>query len=351
MNTNMRGVLLMGLGRHEIKNLFAPCGTVVDVEIIKHKGGKNRNFAFVTMASPEEAQAAVNQFDTQEVSGRIIRVEFAKKFKKPRPQRSASAPARETQHKLYVSNLSWKVRSTHLREFFSANFNPVSSKVVFESNEGRSAGYGFVSFATKEEAEAAISSLDGKEPLGSVTLLAFWVTCPLTFSARTLLDSANRDAGLINDFIAPPTGVDGATTSFEIRLTAPSKSDTKQSTIRSKTINLISLHKFVSIESNTMKNLVIVTVEVKQFAAIAVIGEASSSKRQWSRCSRLRRRVAVAAMAWLCAVASVQRWLGFARLHRCSDGLALRGCIGDCWKLLCEVASPICWLLLHAIAV
>lgn len=104
----------------------------------------------------------VYDFILQEVSGRIIRVEFAKKFKKPRPQRSASAPARETQHKLYVSNLSWKVRSTHLREFFSANFNPVSSKVVFESNEGRSAGYGFVSFATKEEAEAAISSLDGK---------------------------------------------------------------------------------------------------------------------------------------------------------------------------------------------
>ncbi|KAL9422725.1 hypothetical protein AB3S75_034913 [Citrus x aurantiifolia] len=130
----------------EIKNLFAPCGTVVDVEIIKHKGGKNRNFAFVTMASPEEAQAAVNQFDTQEVSGRIIRVEFAKKFKKPRPQRSASAPARETQHKLYV---------------------------VFESNEGRSAGYGFVSFATKEEAEAAISSLDGKELMGRPLRLKF----------------------------------------------------------------------------------------------------------------------------------------------------------------------------------
>ena len=61
---------------------------------------------------------------------RIIRVEFAKKFKKPRS--SPTSPTSPT------------------------------TKVVFESNPGRSAGYGFVSFATEEEAEAAISSLDGK---------------------------------------------------------------------------------------------------------------------------------------------------------------------------------------------
>uniref|UniRef100_A0A8R7PJP0 RRM domain-containing protein n=1 Tax=Triticum urartu TaxID=4572 RepID=A0A8R7PJP0_TRIUA len=62
--------------------------------------------------------------------------------------------------KLYVSNLAWKARSADLKEFFS-QFNPVSANIVFEDR--KSAGYGFVSFGTKEEAEAALTELNGKE--------------------------------------------------------------------------------------------------------------------------------------------------------------------------------------------
>lgn len=35
-----------------------------DVQIIKQKNGKNRGFAFVTMASPEEANAAIEKFNS-----------------------------------------------------------------------------------------------------------------------------------------------------------------------------------------------------------------------------------------------------------------------------------------------
>lgn len=97
-------------------------------------------------------------FLVQEISGRIIRIDFAKKFKKPSPPHPQGPPSGETRHRLYVSNLAWKVRSTHLRDFVSENFKPVSARVVFDAPLGRSAGYGFVSFATKEEAEAAISA-------------------------------------------------------------------------------------------------------------------------------------------------------------------------------------------------
>ncbi|KAJ9135019.1 hypothetical protein P3X46_032243 [Hevea brasiliensis] len=157
----------------DIKNLFGQCGTVTDVEIIKQKDGRSKGFAFVTMASGEEAQAVIDKFDSHELSGRIIRVEFAKRFRKPSPPLPPGTPAGETRHKLYVSNLAWKVRATHLRDFFSTNFNPVSSRVVFDSPSGRSAGYGFVSFATKEEAVAAISALDGKELMGRPLRLKF----------------------------------------------------------------------------------------------------------------------------------------------------------------------------------
>ncbi|XP_010505047.1 PREDICTED: 28 kDa ribonucleoprotein, chloroplastic [Camelina sativa] len=174
---------------HDISDLFRQCGTVNNVEIIRQKDGKNRGFAFVTMASGEEAQAAVDKFDAFEVSGRIIRVNFARRFKKPTPKPPnalPSPPAGETRHKLYISNLAWKARSTHLRELFTAaDFNPVSARVVFADPEGRSSGYGFVSFVTREEAEDAITKLDGKEIMGRPIILKF--------SLRTASESEGGD--------------------------------------------------------------------------------------------------------------------------------------------------------------
>ncbi|PIA58566.1 hypothetical protein AQUCO_00500473v1 [Aquilegia coerulea] len=144
----------------DIKTLLGECGTVKDVEIIKAKDGKHKGYAFITMSSADEARAVVDKFDSYELSGRTIRVEFAKGFKRPSPPRVPGTPSVETRHKLYVTNLSWKARASHLREFFSAECNPVSARVVFKGSS--STGYGFVSFATKEEAEAAISSMEGK---------------------------------------------------------------------------------------------------------------------------------------------------------------------------------------------
>nr|GEV82543.1 28 kDa ribonucleoprotein, chloroplastic-like [Tanacetum cinerariifolium] len=155
----------------DLKSLFGECGTVEDAQIItRKKDGKSRGYAFVTMASTEDALSAIEEYDSHELMGRIIRVEFAKENKKPSPPPILPG---EKRYKLYVSNLAWRVRSNNLKEFFGADFNPISTRVVFESPEGRSAGYGFVTFATKEEAESAISTLNGKELLGRPITLAF----------------------------------------------------------------------------------------------------------------------------------------------------------------------------------
>lgn len=167
--------LAWSLTAEDIKNLFSQCGTVTAVEIIKNKDGRSRGYAFVTMASGEEAQAAVEKFDSYELSGRIIRVELAKRFKKPTPPPPPQGPRTgEARHVIYASNLAWKARSSHLRQVFTENFKtPVSARVVFDSPSGRSAGYGFVSFDTKEDAEAAISTVDGKELMGRPLRLKF----------------------------------------------------------------------------------------------------------------------------------------------------------------------------------
>lgn len=67
-----------------------------------------------------------------------------------------------------------------MKEFFS-KFNPLSAKVVFDSPSGKSAGYGFVSFGTKEEAEAALTELDGK-------VITTW-TLPSNFTFYTKNDN------------------------------------------------------------------------------------------------------------------------------------------------------------------
>ncbi|CAL5069687.1 unnamed protein product [Urochloa decumbens] len=145
----------------EVEKLFAQCGTVKDVELIKGKDGRNRGFAFVTMSTAEEAAAAVEKLNSHDVMGRTIRVEFSKSFRKPAPLPPPGTIIER--HKLYVSNLPWKARAPNVKEFFS-KFNPLSANVIFDN--GKAAGYGFVSFGTKEEAEAAISELDGKELMG-----------------------------------------------------------------------------------------------------------------------------------------------------------------------------------------
>ncbi|XP_078440188.1 RNA-binding (RRM/RBD/RNP motifs) family protein [Wolffia australiana] len=147
----------------EMRELFGQCGTVADVEIIKQKGGRGKGFAFITMSTSEEAQALIEKFDSYELQERIIRVEFAKSMKKP--PRPANATV-ESRHKIYVSNLSWKVRSNNLKEFFAGSSSPVSARVVFDTPTGKAAGYGFVAFSTEEEMQAAISALDGKELMG-----------------------------------------------------------------------------------------------------------------------------------------------------------------------------------------
>jgi RNA recognition motif-containing protein len=60
---------------------------------------------------------------------------------------------------LFVGNLAWRVRSLHLRELFASTPGFLLAEVIFHTTTPwLSAGYAFVSFSSKEAAEAAISA-------------------------------------------------------------------------------------------------------------------------------------------------------------------------------------------------
>jgi len=65
--------------------------------------------------------------------------------------------------KLYIGALAYSTTSDGLREFFTQCGNVLSATVITDRFSGQSRGFGFVEMATSEEAQAAISQLNGRE--------------------------------------------------------------------------------------------------------------------------------------------------------------------------------------------
>lgn len=68
--------------------------------------------------------------------------------------------------KLYVGNLSYDVSNSDLEQMFQAHGQVQSAQVIMDRDTGRSKGFGFVEMANDQEAQAAITALNGKESNG-----------------------------------------------------------------------------------------------------------------------------------------------------------------------------------------
>src|ERR1700756_1401077 len=73
------GNLSFNTTENELQELFSQAGTVQEVTLMQDKfTGKSRGFAFVTMSSDTEAQAAISKFNGQTVEGRPLTVNEAR---------------------------------------------------------------------------------------------------------------------------------------------------------------------------------------------------------------------------------------------------------------------------------
>ncbi|HVW82927.1 MAG TPA: RNA-binding protein [Candidatus Paceibacterota bacterium] len=63
----------------DLKKAFEAAGNVVSASIISDRmTGRSRGFGFVEMASPAEAQAAIDLLDGKDFDGRMLSVSFAR---------------------------------------------------------------------------------------------------------------------------------------------------------------------------------------------------------------------------------------------------------------------------------
>jgi RNA recognition motif-containing protein len=85
MNTKLYvGNLAFHTTEDTIQRLFSQCGEVTETKLIlDRETGRSRGFAFVSMATPEGAQKAIEQMNGADLDGRALRVNEAEE-RRPR---------------------------------------------------------------------------------------------------------------------------------------------------------------------------------------------------------------------------------------------------------------------------
>ncbi|KAM6583768.1 hypothetical protein CsatB_010770 [Cannabis sativa] len=153
----------------DLMNLFKPFGTIFSIEICRNlETGLSKGSGYVSIESIEAAKAAIAALDGTDVGGREMRVKFSTHMnpKRRNPEPLDSVPLEnkiyESPYKVYVGNLAWSVRPEYLRDHFSQLGTVKSARVLRDRKGGKNRVYGFLSFSSAEERDAALS-LNGEE--------------------------------------------------------------------------------------------------------------------------------------------------------------------------------------------
>ncbi|KAG8046356.1 hypothetical protein GUJ93_ZPchr0008g12840 [Zizania palustris] len=147
----------------DLFELFRPYGAVLSVEISRDaETGISRGCGFATMRSLAEARTAMNVLDGFVLDGREMLVKLASDVVSNRRNISMShtPPVKdhifESPHKIYVGNIAWSVQPQDLREYFSQCGTVVSTRLLTDRKGGRGRAYGFLSFSSAQELDAAL---------------------------------------------------------------------------------------------------------------------------------------------------------------------------------------------------
>ena len=151
------GNLPSSVTEEQLNELFSGAGVVEETAIVMNKvTGEPRGFGFVTMADEAEANAAIEQFNGYDLDGNALTVNVA------RPKTEGGAAA-SSENKLYVGNIPYSMDRDSLNTMFQEAGSVTDAVVIMDRESGRSKGFGFVTMATSEEAEAAIEKFNGFE--------------------------------------------------------------------------------------------------------------------------------------------------------------------------------------------
>ena len=161
-----------GVGNIFIKNLdksidnkimydtFSTFGNILSCKVATDEEGNSRGYGFVHFESEESANSAIAK-----VNGMLLqdkKVYVGKFVPKKEREKQMGEKAKQFTN-VFVKNFGEEIESDEkLKDMFADFGEIVSAKVMVDEN-GKSKGFGFVSFASPELAEAACNAMNNKE--------------------------------------------------------------------------------------------------------------------------------------------------------------------------------------------
>lgn len=150
-----------------LQEIFCQLGQVVDVKVIRDKAtGVSLGYGFVKFFNQEHAQAALHALNGRTIYGQELRVNWA--FQREKIEEVGP------HFQIFVGDLSPEVNERILLEAFQhVCTGCADARVMWDSATGRSKGYGFMTFRSKEDAQHAIQTMNG-EFIGSRRVRCGW---------------------------------------------------------------------------------------------------------------------------------------------------------------------------------
>nr|ACS36114.1 RNA-binding protein Elav2 [Capitella teleta] len=139
----------------EFRSMFLAIGPVKASKIVRDKmTGYSYGFGFVDYNLESDASKAIQTLNGLQLQNKRIKVAYSRSGEQIKGAN------------LYVRNIPRTMTQNELEEIFSPHGEIIQSRILTDVGSGQSKGVGFILFNTRDQAENAISHLDGFVPEG-----------------------------------------------------------------------------------------------------------------------------------------------------------------------------------------
>ena len=140
----------------EFRSMFLSLGPVKSSKIVRDRAsGYSYGFGFVEYVKEEDALNAIQTLNGLQLQNKRLKVAFSRSGEDIKGAN------------LYVRNIPKTMTQDDLEALFALYGNIVQARILTEHNSGSSKGVGFVLFEKREQAEQAVTEMDGHIPEGS----------------------------------------------------------------------------------------------------------------------------------------------------------------------------------------